>query len=151
MNRAAQAASRLIVRSGFALEPLDTVAIVGVGLIGGSVGLALRSRKLASRVVGVGRNSRTLEMARGRGAIDHATTDLGEGVGEAEVIVVCTPVSRIPQDIREVAEVARAGALLTDAGSTKRKIVEVVERHPLASGLFVGAHPLAGSERTGAT
>jgi prephenate dehydrogenase len=131
------------------LERLGTVSIVGVGLIGGSVGLALRSRGLAARVVGVGRDPRTLEQARERGVIDHATTDLAEGVGGADVVVVCTPVSRIPQDVRRIAESAPTTALVTDAGSTKRQIVDAVERHAASSRMFVGAHPLAGSERTG--
>jgi prephenate dehydrogenase len=132
------------------LERLGTVAIVGVGLIGASIGLALRARGLASRVIGIGRDIRTLELARDRGAIDRATIDLSEGTADAEVVVVCTPVSRIPQDVRNTVEVAPAQALVTDAGSTKRQIVEQVERHPPAAGVFVGAHPLAGSERSGA-
>lgn len=132
------------------MERLDTVAIIGVGLIGGSIGLALRSGGLAARIVGVGRDLRTLEQARAGGAIDEATTDLAKGVADAAVVVVCTPVSRIPHDVRRVAEVAPAGALVTDAGSTKRQIVETVEGHPTAAEVFVGAHPIAGSEQSGA-
>src|SRR5271165_6280717 len=93
-------------REGAVLQRLETVAIVGVGLIGGSIGLALRSRGLAARVVGVGRDLGTLEQARARGVIDVATTDLALGVAEASVVVVCTPVSRIPHDVRRVAEAA---------------------------------------------
>jgi prephenate dehydrogenase len=131
------------------LERLDTVAIIGVGLIGGSIGLALRSGGLASRVVGVGRDRRTLDQAVGRGILDQVTTDLAEGVAEADVVVVCTPVSRIPQDVKRAAEVAGPDVLVTDAGSTKRQIVEAVESHPSGTGVFVGAHPIAGSERSG--
>jgi prephenate dehydrogenase len=131
------------------LERLETVAIVGVGLIGGSIGLALRARGLASRVVGVGRDLRKLEQARKRGAIDRAVTEFAQGVEGAEVVVVCTPVSRIPHDVGRATESAPASALVTDAGSTKRQIVETVEADPLAAGMFVGAHPLAGSERSG--
>jgi prephenate dehydrogenase len=132
------------------LQRLETVAIVGVGLIGGSIGLALRSRGLAARVVGVGRDLKTLQQAQDRGIIDQATTDLEAGVAEAEVVVVCTPVSRIPHDVRRAAQAVPAGALVTDAGSTKRQIVETIESHLAASDVFVGAHPIAGSERTGA-
>jgi len=132
------------------LQSLETVAIVGVGLIGGSIGLALRSRGLAVRVVGVGRDLKTLHQARQRGIIDQATTDLEEGVAAAEVVVVCTPVSRIPHDVRRAAEAVPAGALVTDAGSTKRQIVETVETNLAAADVFVGAHPIAGSERAGA-
>ena len=132
------------------MQRLETVAIVGVGLIGGSIGLALRSRGLAARVVGVGRDLKTLQQAQDRGIIDQATTDLEAGVAEAEVVVVCTPVSRIPHDVRRAAQAVPAGALVTDAGSTKRQIVETIESHLAASDVFVGAHPIAGSERTGA-
>jgi prephenate dehydrogenase len=131
------------------LQRVETVAIVGVGLIGGSVALAARQRGLASRVVGVGRNPRTLEQAQERGIVDRATTDLADGVSGAEVVVVCTPVNRIAADIRQVAEVVPHDALVTDAGSTKRQIVEAAEADPRAAGVFVGAHPLAGSERSG--
>ena len=131
------------------LDRLGTVAVVGVGLIGGSIGLALRGRGLASTVVGVGRDMRALDEARSRGVIDRATTDLAEGVAEADVVVVCTPVGRIALDVRRAAEAAPRTALITDAGSTKRRIVEEVEQTPRAAEQFVAAHPLAGSERSG--
>jgi len=131
------------------LERLDTVAIVGVGLIGGSIGLSLRNRALASEVVGVGRDPTALESAIHLGAIDRGTTDLSAAVANAEVVVVCTPVNRIADDVRRAAESAPSGALLTDAGSSKRQIVLAVERHPRSAAVFVGAHPLAGSERRG--
>lgn len=126
------------------------MAIIGVGLIGGSIGLAIRSRGLASRVVGVGRNPRTLEQARANGVVDEVSTDLAAGVAEADVVVVCTPVSQIPHDVRRVAEIAGPRVLITDAGSTKRRIIEAVESHPTGAEVFVGAHPIAGSERSGA-
>ncbi len=132
------------------MQRLETVAIVGVGLIGGSIGLALRSRGVAARVVGVGRDPQALRQAQDRGIIDRGTTDLEAGVSEAEVVVVCTPVSRIPHDARRAAQAVPTGALVTDAGSTKRQIVESLESHPAAADVFVGAHPIAGSERSGA-
>ena len=130
------------------MERLGTVAIVGVGLIGGSIGLALRSGASPGGSSGWAGTRGRWSRPR-RGAIDEATTDLASGVAEAEVVVVCTPVSRIAQDVRRAAEAAPAEALVTDAGSTKRQIVEAVERHPAAAALFVGAHPIAGSERIG--
>ncbi len=132
------------------MERLGTVAIVGVGLIGGSVGLALRKRGLAADVVGVGRDRAVLEEIRRQGAIHRGTTSLEEAVSRAQVVVVCTPVNRIPDDVRRAAEAAGPDVLVTDAGSTKRQIVEAVERHPRSASVFVGAHPLAGSERRGA-
>jgi prephenate dehydrogenase len=131
------------------LERLGTVAIVGVGLIGGSIGLALRARALAAVVVGVGRSPSTLDEAVRLGAIDRGTTELGAGVDGADVVVVCTPVSRIADDVRQVAEIAPPHVLVTDAGSAKRQLVEAIERYPRTAAVFVGAHPLAGSERRG--
>jgi prephenate dehydrogenase len=131
------------------LEPFRRIAILGVGLIGGSIGLAVRSRRLAAEVVGIGRDPISLADAVERGAIDRATTDVREGAGSAEVVVVCTPVNRVVDDVRRCAEVAEHDVLITDAGSSKRQIVEAVERHPRCASVFVGAHPVAGSEQRG--
>ena len=131
------------------MERLGTVAIVGVGLIGGSIGLAVRARGQA------GRSSASAEVPSGcarrsaRGAIDEATTDLARGVAEADVVVVCTPVTQIAADVHRAAARGPEGMLITDAGSTKRRIVEEVERVPRSRAVFVGGHPLAGSERKG--
>jgi prephenate dehydrogenase len=131
------------------LERLGTVAIVGVGLIGGSVGLALRARGLAERVVGIGRSEARLAEAVRLGSIDAFTTEPARGFAEAEVAVVCTPVNRIADDVRLAAEHGPEGILVTDAGSTKQRIVEAAERHDRARAAFVAAHPIAGSERNG--
>jgi prephenate dehydrogenase len=131
------------------LEQCGTVAILGVGLIGGSIGLALRSRRAAAEVIGIGRDAGSLAEAVRRGAIDRATTDLEAGLESADVVVVCTPVNRVAEDVRRCAEAAGPDVLITDAGSSKRQIVEVVERQPQCASVFVGAHPIAGSERRG--
>ncbi len=131
------------------MEHLGTVAIVGVGLIGGSIGLALRNRGLAERVVGIGRDETRLAEGVRRGAIDEGTTDPRRGVAGAEVVVVCTPVTRIASDVRAAAESGSEGMLIIDAGSTKKLIVEEVEQHSRARAAFVGGHPIAGSERKG--
>ena len=133
------------------MKPLSTVAIVGVGLIGGSIGLALRQRKLAERVIGIGRRQESLRAARRVGAVDHTTVDMEKGVAEAELVVVCTPVGRIVQDVRKAAEHCPEGALLTDAGSTKRTIVAELDQWLARGCRFLCSHPLAGSEKTGAT
>ncbi len=125
------------------------MAIVGVGLIGGSIGRALKLRACAGEVVGVGRDAAALELAVRLGAIDRGTTELEAATAGADVVVVCTPVNRIADDVRRAAESAPSHVLVTDAGSSKRQIVEAVERHAPASAVFVGAHPLAGSERRG--
>lgn len=132
------------------MERLGTVAVVGVGLIGGSIGMALRAGGLAREVVGVGRDMARLDEARDLGAIDRGTVDMASGVADAEVVVICTPVGRVAEDVRRAAELAPRSALVTDAGSTKRSIVEAVEKIPRAARMFVAAHPMAGSERSGA-
>ncbi|HIQ20877.1 MAG TPA: prephenate dehydrogenase [Planctomycetes bacterium] len=135
--------------SGGAVDSLDCVAIVGVGLIGGSVGLALRQRGLAETVVGIGRRQSTLRAARRVGAVTRTTQDLAAGVARADLVLVCVPIGSIVEQVRRVAEHARPGTLITDAGSTKAEIVRALDR-PLARGCrFVGSHPLAGSEKAG--
>ncbi|GAC1472268.1 MAG: prephenate dehydrogenase/arogenate dehydrogenase family protein [Isosphaeraceae bacterium] len=126
-----------------------TVAVIGVGLIGGSIGLALRTRSLAARVVGIGRHEASLVEALHVGALDAYTTNLAEGVTGAEVLVVCTPVGEIAASVRRAAALGPAELLVTDAGSTKRSIVETVEDDARARSVFVGGHPIAGSERKG--
>jgi prephenate dehydrogenase len=122
---------------------------VGVGLIGGSIGLALRARTLAARVVGVGRSEASLGEALRVGAVDEGTTDLERGVAGAEVVVVCTPVTDVAAAVARAAAAGPPGVLVTDAGSTKRTIVEAVECDDAARAVFVAAHPIAGSERKG--
>jgi prephenate dehydrogenase len=131
------------------LKRFGTAVIIGVGLIGGSIGLALRARRLASHVIGVGRNGISLEQAVQSGAIERGTTDLESAAADADLVIICTPVNRIAADVLRVAEAAPAGVLVTDVGSSKRQIVEAIERHPRSAAVFVGAHPIAGSERRG--
>lgn len=127
----------------------DTVAIVGVGLIGGSVGRALLERGLAKQVIGVGRRAASLRAAKQLGAVTSTTRDLARGVAQSDLIVVCTPVERIPLDTLAAAEHAPAHALITDAGSTKGRLVAAIEKELPAGRRFVGSHPMAGSEKSG--
>ncbi len=127
----------------------NTVAIVGVGLIGGSIGLALRQRGLADEVVGVGRSAASLRVARSLGAITRATTELRRGVAQAELVVVCTPVHCIAEHVRQAAAAGRCAPLITDAGSTKASIVRQADGQLPGGARFVGSHPLAGSEKAG--
>jgi prephenate dehydrogenase len=127
----------------------DTVAVVGVGLIGGSIGLAARNRGLARNVVGVGRTERRLRIAKQRGAVTRFTTDLESGVADAQLIVVCTPVAHIVEHVRRVSLACPAEALITDAGSTKGEICRALQSSLDGRGRFVGSHPMAGSEKSG--
>lgn len=127
----------------------DTVAIVGVGLIGGSVGLGMRRRGLAREIIGVGRREESLRAARQLGAVNRTTLDLAEAAAEAELVIVCTPVGRIAADVRAAASASRRQPLITDVGSTKARIVAELAG-PLPGGArFVGSHPLAGGEKNG--
>src|SRR5262245_31363811 len=128
----------------------DSVSIVGVGLIGGSVGLAAKARAATRRVIGVGRHPDALARARDLGAIDEFTTDLTAGVRSADVVVFCTPVDQIARQVRQAAGSAMPGAVFTDAGSTKGTIVRELDGKLPDHVRFVGAHPLAGSEKQGA-
>lgn len=130
----------------------DTVAIIGVGLIGGSIGLALRERRLAHKIVGIGRRQTSLDKARDVGAIDHGVTNLANGVAEAQLIVIATPVDSIAERVIQASAACPAASLITDAGSTKASIVAAADAGLAArrSGpRFVGSHPLAGDHRTG--
>ncbi|HEX3149374.1 MAG TPA: prephenate dehydrogenase/arogenate dehydrogenase family protein [Gemmataceae bacterium] len=128
----------------------DSLTVVGVGLIGGSVALAAKAQVATRHVVGVGRNADTLEQARSLGIVDEFTTDLAAGVRDADMVVFCSPVDQIARQIRSAAGAAKAGALLTDAGSTKGTIVRDLDGKLPNHVHFVGAHPLAGSEKQGA-
>ncbi|MBL9122574.1 MAG: prephenate dehydrogenase/arogenate dehydrogenase family protein [Planctomycetaceae bacterium] len=127
----------------------NTVAIIGVGLIGGSIGLALRTRNLANRVVGIGRRQESLATALGVGAITEATTEIAPGVADADLIVVATPVGQIVEHVRQAAAACPARALLTDAGSTKGEIVAALSQALAPSARFIGSHPIAGGEKQG--
>ena len=127
----------------------NMVAIVGVGLIGGSIGLALRQRGLAERVTGIGRRQTSLRTARRAGAATNTTIDLAKGVADAELVIVCSPVGRIVEHVRQAAESCPEGTLITDAGSTKQAIVEALDGTLPRGCRFLGSHPLAGSEKSG--
>lgn len=126
-----------------------TVAIVGVGLIGGSIGLALKSRGMARSVIGVGRSQSRLDEASRRGIIDEPIADLSQAARRADFLIFCTPVDRIVAGVREAAGACRPGTLITDAGSVKCPICRELEREIGSGTQFVGAHPLAGSEKQG--
>jgi prephenate dehydrogenase len=127
------------------------LAVVGVGLLGGSVAKAARQGGLARRIVGIGRDAGRLQPALDDGTLDLAVTDLDAGVRDADFILLAAPVLTIEGLLERVWRAAPAGgAVVTDVGSTKRNIVRAAERlaatRPLA---FVGSHPMAGSEQAG--
>ncbi len=126
----------------------DTVAIVGVGLIGGSLGMALRERGLARRVLGIPRRAETIAEALSVGAIDEGTLDLAQ-VAEAELVVLAPPVLTIPPLVEAMAPYLRSGAVVTDVGSTKSALMQRLRPLLPSHADLVGGHPMAGSERGG--
>lgn len=124
------------------------VTIVGLGLMGGSLAIALKRRSLCREVVGVARRAETVREATARDAVHRATTDLTEGVAGADVIVLATPVRTILHQIRQLAAMSLAPCLLLDMGSTKSDIVSAMEELP-PQVQPVGGHPMCGKETAG--
>ena len=128
----------------------ERVAIIGVGLLGASLGLALKERKLARHVAGVGRrNSPSLDVALAKGAIDSAHTDPAAAAAEADLIVLCTPSRQFPDMLAAMAPALKPGALVSDVGSTKQQVMKWADALLPKTVHFVGAHPMAGSEQRG--
>ena len=129
----------------------DRVAIVGVGLIGGSFALALKAGRHCAHVVGTGRSAENMRCALERGAIDTAVADAAQAARGADLVLVATPVAQFPKVFASIAPVLGADTLVMDAGSTKQDVVAAA-RAGLGKRLaqFVPAHPIAGAERSGA-
>lgn len=125
-----------------------TVSLVGLGQMGGSLGLALRSRARVKRVVGVARRPEALEQAKALGAIDEGTLDLASGMKDADLVVLATPVRGILSLISQVGPLMKPGSILTDLGSTKADILQAMEGFPLSISA-IGGHPMCGNERSG--
>lgn len=127
------------------------VTIIGVGLIGGSIGLEMRRRRLARKVVGFGRTQKNLNVALKRGLIDEKTRDIKDAVTDADLVILCAPVTTIVDSLKSISPYLKSGALVMDAGSTKAQIVSSAAKILPLSVSFVGAHPLAGTEKAGAS
>ena len=129
----------------------EIVAIVGPGLIGGSLGMAIRQRSLARRVIGIGRRQASVQAALDVGAADTVTLDPAEGVRQADLVVLATPISTLARLMPAIALAMKAQATLTDVASTKQEVIATIraalERRPDVA--YVPGHPMAGSERHG--
>ena len=128
----------------------NRVTIIGVGLIGGSLGLVLKQRHAAGFIVGVGRGIDNLKKAVEKGIIDRYTTDLKQGVEDSDLVVLATPVCAIIDIAKEIAPYLKKGAMVMDVGSVKGRIVGEMESVMPDGVFFVGAHPIAGTENSGA-
>jgi prephenate dehydrogenase len=128
----------------------NKVTIVGVGLLGGSLGLALKQRGLARKVDGLVRRSASINECAALGVVDHATRDPLRAVEGADLVVLCTPLGRMRETLAPMLPALQPGVIITDVGSVKGTVVAELE--PLvagAGGHFVGSHPMAGAEKTG--
>lgn len=131
---------------------MKKVAIIGVGLIGGSLGMALKVSRKGYHITGIGRDKAKLLTAKKLRAVDEFTIDLKNGVRDADIIVICTPVNTIAGIVKIILPHVKEGAVITDAGSVKGAVLRDVSRVMKKESRninFVGAHPLAGLEKTG--
>lgn len=128
----------------------DTVAIIGAGLLGGSLGLALKQRGLAGRVHGAGHRQTSLDAALERKAIDAAFFDARASVEGANLVVICTPAAMVTSKLDEIASACLPEVIITDVASTKADICANAAKRWNANRRFVGSHPMAGSEKFGA-
>ena len=138
------------------IQQLRRITIWGVGLIGGSLGLALKKNGFQGQRVGLGRNIGRLENALERDAVDVITTALTEGLRETDLVVLCTPVALVPMFVQQIiasVDTRHQPIVLTDVGSTKSTLVDTIEaqlQEQRADALsFIGGHPMAGSHETG--
>ncbi|MDQ6981312.1 MAG: prephenate dehydrogenase/arogenate dehydrogenase family protein [Ghiorsea sp.] len=128
---------------------IQTLAIIGVGLIGGSLALALKEKGAVGKVIGAGRNEDNLKRAKSLGIVDSWTTSLVDAVKDADVVLLAVPMGAYDSVLKSIAPALKKGAIVTDAGSTKQHAIEVARCLPKHIS-FVAAHPLAGTEKSGA-
>ncbi len=127
----------------------DTVTIIGVGLLGGSLGLALKARGLAATIRGVGHRQASLDEARAVGVVDETYFDAREATEGADLVVICTPAAAVPQKMAEILPACSNTTVVTDVASTKATICACADRTWPKPLRFVGSHPMAGSEKFG--
>jgi prephenate dehydrogenase len=127
----------------------ERIGIVGVGLLGGSVGLACRKGLSHVKIVGYSPNADERRLAEGRLAVDVAAGTVAEAVVDADLVILCTPVGAFGEMLRLIAPALKPGVVVTDVGSTKRSVVELAEKLLPAGTYFVGSHPMAGGEKHG--
>lgn len=126
------------------------VTIIGIGLLGGSIGLAVRKRRLARVVYGFVRRKAAAREGLRRGALSEAGLDLHDAVADADLVIFCTPISQMEALATQALPSLKRGAIVTDVGSVKNPVVrKLAAKIRRAGAQFVGSHPMAGSERGG--
>jgi len=127
----------------------DRLAVIGIGLIGGSFALCAKERGLVHRVIGVARSEDTLKAALERGAADEVTNDPAQAAASADLVYIAAPVGATGPIMQTIAPALRPDTLVTDAGSTKTSVMALAREHLRGRGVFIGGHPMAGSEESG--
>jgi cyclohexadieny/prephenate dehydrogenase len=130
-------------------KPFQRIAIIGPGLLGGSIGMAVRKRKLAKEVVAWGRRIESAREAVKRRAADVAAETPAEAVKGADLVIICTPVGSMQSLAREMKPKLAKGCIVTDVGSTKYDVVKHLSHILSGKACFIGSHPMAGAERDG--
>jgi prephenate dehydrogenase len=131
---------------------INKLVIIGVGLIGGSLALALREAGEVREIVGLGRSRENLDAARSLGIIDRVETDLAAGVKDADVVVLAVPVAAMQPTMAQLAPLLSPHTIVTDVGSTKRDVISCARQHLTGHlGRFIPGHPIAGAEKSGAS
>ena len=123
--------------------------ILGTGMIGGSIALALKKHGLAAQVIGTSRQEASIKTAVDMKIIDEGTTDPRKAIQGADLVILAAPVKVILANIEDISKHLRRGCVVTDVGSSKAAIVDAAEKHFPPHVLFVGSHPMAGSEKSG--
>lgn len=131
------------------MKPFEQITIIGVGLLGGSLARVCKKKGLVEKVVGFGRNPEKLKKAQKLGIIDSCATDLEAAVKNADLVVLCTPVSTSAPLAREMAPFLQPGCVVTDVGSVKKSVVGDIQSLMPDSVHFIGSHPIAGGEKSG--
>lgn len=130
----------------------EKITLVGVGLLGGSLGLAVRQRRLAGRVEGYVRRAASVIECEKIGVVDRATDDLVAAVKDADLVVLCTPLAQMRRLTEQFLPSLKRGAIVTDVGSVKASVVAELESLVASAGAhFVGGHPMAGAEKVGSS
>jgi prephenate dehydrogenase len=126
------------------------ITIVGVGLLGGSIGLAARKRKLAGEIAGYVRRKKTIAECEKFGAMDYVIMDLQAAVSNADLVILCTPIAQMQSLAEQFLPALKRGAIVTDVGSVKADVMRELESLVAKAGAhFVGSHPMAGGEKMG--
>lgn len=131
------------------MKKLDKLCVVGLGLIGGSIGMAVRKMRMAFKVYGLVRREESIEEARRYSVVDTATLDPRKAVTGSEMVIIATPIGTMEKIAAAIRPFVEKGCIVTDVGSSKLRVVGMLEKTFQPRSRFVGGHPMAGSERRG--